>query len=215
MTVSEHSSEASAGTVIVLDFETTGLSPDMGDRAIEIGAVKLVDGELVDRFQKLMNPGQRINNFIENYTGISNTMLSKAPPCEEVMLEFSGFIEGYNLVAHNASFDSRFLGAEFNHVGCSQNFSFACSMLISRRVYPDAPNHKLGTLVKYKTLPNDGTFHRALADAEMTAHLWLSMMADINMTHEFKVIPFGLMQKLSRVSKAAVATFLKNESSRL
>ena len=66
---------STADTVIVLDFETTGLSPDYGDRAIEIGAVKLVNGELVDRFQQLMNPHKRISAFIENYTGITNEML--------------------------------------------------------------------------------------------------------------------------------------------
>ena len=204
--------DSTADTVIVLDFETTGLSPEHGDRAIEIGAVKLVNGELVDRFQQLMNPHKRITAFIENYTGITNKMLNKAPPCEEVMLAFADFIEGYNLVAHNASFDSRFLVSELNRVKRNQYGPFACSMLISRRVYPDAPNHKLGTLVKYKTLPNDGTFHRALADAEMTAHLWLSMMMDIKQDHAFEEIPFNVMQKLSHTSKNAASGFLASES---
>ena len=131
-------------TVIVLDFETTGLSPDYGDRAIEIGAVKLVNGELVDRFQQLMNPGKRISSFIEDYTGITNKMLKDAPSCGEVMREFSYFIDDFNLVAHNASFDSRFLDSELNRIKCNNHGEFACSMLISRRVYPDAPNHKLG-----------------------------------------------------------------------
>ena len=58
-----------ANQVVVLDFETTGLSPDNGDRAIEIGAVKLVDGQIVDTFQELINPGKRVNSFIEQYTG--------------------------------------------------------------------------------------------------------------------------------------------------
>ena len=64
-----------ADTVFVVDFETTGMSPDHGDRAIEVGAVKLEKGEVVDRFQCLMNPGIRINGFIEDFTGISNAML--------------------------------------------------------------------------------------------------------------------------------------------
>ncbi len=68
-----------ANTVIVLDFETTGLSPDYGDRAIEIGAVRIENGEVVDRFQALMNPGRRINRFIEDYTGITNGMLQRCP----------------------------------------------------------------------------------------------------------------------------------------
>lgn len=201
-----------SNTVIVLDFETTGLSPDCGDRAIEIGAVKLVNGEAVERFQELMYPGQRISRFIEDYTGISNRMLKKAAPCEEVMPAFAEFIEGFNLVAHNASFDSRFLDAELSRVSCKQCENFACSMLIARRLYPDAPNHKLGTLVRYKSLPNDGTFHRALADAEMTAHLWLTMMQDMKDQHSFATIPFDIMQKLARTSKQAATSFLRRES---
>ena len=200
--------DSSADTVIVLDFETTGLSPGYGDRAIEIGAVKLVGGEFVDRFQQLMYPGRRIDAFIESYTGISNNMLKSAPPCEQVMSEFSEFIGDFNLVAHNASFDARFLDAEFERIDCHDHGPFACSMLTARRVYPDAFNHKLGTLVSYKSLPNDGTFHRALADAEMTAHLWLNMLHDIRLDYSCEEIPFSMMQKLSRVPKLKVATFL-------
>ena len=203
---------SAAETVIVLDFETTGLSPNQGERAIEIGAVKLVDGMVVDTFQQLMYPGKRINYFIENYTGITNSMLKNAPPCGEVMAEFSDFIDGFNLVAHNASFDSRFLDAELHRIKRIQQGEFACSMLIARRVYPDARNHKLGTLVRYKCLPNDGTFHRALADSQMTAHLWLEMINEIKMKHAFEHLPFNVMQKLSRTAKASVADFLDGES---
>jgi len=160
-----------ADTVIVVDFETTGMSPDHGDRAIEVGAVKLQKGKVVDRFQCLMNPGIRVNGFIENYTGITNAMLKKAPPCEQVIGEFAEFIGDGNLVAHNASFDRRFLDAECCRISRDYKGGFACSMLAARRVYPNAPNHKLATLVAFNHLPSDGTFHRALADAEMTAHL--------------------------------------------
>lgn len=203
-----------ADTVVVLDFETTGLSPGYGDRAIEIGAVKLVGGEIAGRFQQLMNPGQRINAFIEDYTGITNNMLKDAAPCEEVMQDFADFIGDYNLVAHNASFDARFLEAELDRVNCNQHGPFACSMLAARRIYPDAPNHKLGTLVSYKSLPNDGTFHRALADAEMTTYLWLGLLDDIKQEHTFDVLGFDVIQKLSRTPKAAVADFLKKQSDR-
>ncbi len=206
--------DTAADTVIVLDFETTGLSPDQGERAIEIGAVKLVDGEVIDTFQQLMYPGKRIDYFIESYTGITNNMLKNAPPCSEVMREFSDFIDGFNLVAHNASFDSRFLDAELRRIQCAQQGEFACSMLIARRVYPEAPNHKLGTLVEYKDLPNDGTFHRALADSQMTAHLWLEMIDHIKTEHSFDQVPFNVMQKLSRTAKASVAKFLATEASR-
>ena len=76
---------ANADSLIVLDFETTGLSPDQGDRAIEIGAVRIENGRVTEHFQSLMNPGRRVSPFIENYTGISNELLKDAPPCGEVI----------------------------------------------------------------------------------------------------------------------------------
>ena len=87
---------------------------------------------------------------------------------------------------------------------------FACSMLASRRLYPNAPNHKLGTLVDYHQLPTDGTFHRALADAEMTVHLWLKILTDIEDNYQLKNIPFSLIQDIAKTSKAKVDSFLKN-----
>ncbi len=198
-----------ANTAIILDFETTGLSPACGDRAIEIGAVRLENGEVTKRFQSLMNPGMRINSFIESYTGITNAMLKKAPPCNEVMGEFSEFIADFNLVAHNASFDKKFLDAELHRIRKSYPGEFACSMLVSRRIYPDAPNHKLGTLVRYRRLPSDGVFHRALADADMTASLWLSILNDIEDGYGVKKMSFGEVKKLSKTSKQAVPAYLQ------
>ncbi|WP_299013197.1 PolC-type DNA polymerase III [uncultured Photobacterium sp.] len=203
-----------ANTVIVLDFETTGLSPNMGDRAIEIGAVKLNDGIVVDRFQQLMNPGFRISSFIEGYTGISNQMLQSAPGCDEVMEQFADFIADYNLVAHNASFDQRFLDAELDRIGCNYNGQFTCSMLIARRLYQQAPNHKLGTLVEYKNIDNDGVFHRALADSEMTAKLWLNILEDLESDYQLGMPDFSVMQKLSRTAKASVPAYLRKKANR-
>ena len=90
--------------------------------------------------------------------------------------------------------------------------ALACSMLTSRRLYPGAPDHKLETLVRYKNLKTDGTHHRALADAEMTTHLWLQMIEDIKRTYGLKNVPFGLMQKLSKVSKKKVPEFFIKHS---
>ena len=202
----------SADTVIVLDFETTGLSADGGDRAIEIGAVRIEKGKVTDHFQSLMNPGRRVPVFIEEYTGISNAMLKKAPDCKTVMTEFADFIEDFDLVAHNASFDSRFLVAEMKRIRRRCDGEFACSMLAARRLYQNAPNHKLGTLVDYHDLPTDGTFHRALADAQMTAHLWLKMLADLKADHGLKKIPFRLMQQIAKVPKAKINQFLKAQA---
>lgn len=189
-----------ADNVVVLDFETTGMSPDRGDRAIEIGAVRIEQGEIVARFDQLMNPGRRVNTFIQNLTGINNQMLECARPCAEVMSEFADFIEGQNLVAHNASFDKRFLDAELARIGRSYSGEFACSMLTARRVYPQAPNHKLGTLIAYKKLQGEGDSHRGLYDAEMTAQLWLGMLDEIRQQHQVEEVPFARVQKLSKSS---------------
>lgn len=197
-----------ADTVIVLDFETTGLSPDMGDRAIEIGAVRLEGGVVTERFQALMNPGQRVSAFIEDYTGITNEMLSDAPSCSCVMKQFAEFIEGYNLVAHNASFDKRFLDAELTRISKGYSGKFACSMLAARRIFQNAPNHQLGTLVRYANIPSDGGFHRALYDSEMTAKLWSVMLENISERYSMSDIPFSLIQKLSKTPKKSVRSLL-------
>lgn len=204
-----------ADTVVVLDFETSGLSPDEGDRAIEIGAVLIEQGRITDRFQKLMKPGFRINSFIEDYTGITNVMLKGADSCTSVMKEFAGFIGDHNLVAHNASFDRKFLDAEMTRARKSYGGKFACSMLIARRLYQKAPNHQLGTLVRYKKLPTEGVFHRALADSEMTAQLWLCMLEDIGNQYHLSDVSFSLMQKLSRTAKTSVDSFLKKQAENL
>ncbi|MEF1184246.1 3'-5' exonuclease [Vibrio sinaloensis] len=199
-----------ANSVVVLDFETTGLSPNMGDRAIEIGAVKLVNGEVVDTFQQLMNPGFRVSSFIEGYTGITNIMLRDAPSCDEVMAQFAQFIAGENLVAHNASFDKRFLDDELERVSAAYSGEFACSLLVSRRLNQDAPSHKLGDLVRFKQIDNDGVFHRALADAEMTAKLWMLMVNDLQ-SRGISEPSFALMQKIGKTSKSAIDKLLSSQ----
>ena len=205
----DYQAMSNANTVVVLDFETTGLSPGAGDRAIEIGAVRIENGQVTGRFQELMNPGQRVSGFIESYTGITNAMLATARPCREVMQDFAEFIGGYNLVAHNASFDKRFLDAELGRISMSYPGQFSCSMLAARRIFQQAPDHKLGTLVEFMNIPVDGVFHRALYDSEMTAKLWLAMLNDVCERYLLSMIDFGLMQKLAKTPKHAVDSFWK------
>jgi len=176
-----------------------------------IGAVKVEQGEVTGRFQELMNPGFRIDSFIESYTGITNAMLKGARPCEDVMSEFADFIGDHNLVAHNASFDKRFLDAELNQLSKKYTGQFSCSMLLARRLYQDAPNHKLATLVKYAKIPSDGDFHRALYDSEMTAKLWLAMLEKINSDYGLSSIPFTLTQKIIKTPKHSVSKVLSRQ----
>lgn len=126
--------------IAVIDFETTGLSPAMGDRATEVAIVLVEDGQVVDRFQSLMNAGQRIPAFIEALTGISNAMLATAPPAERVMADASRFVGKVPMVAHNASFDRMFWEAELARAGETATQPFACTMLVARRLYPQAPS---------------------------------------------------------------------------
>ncbi|MFT7559785.1 MAG: DNA polymerase-3 subunit epsilon [Flavobacteriales bacterium] len=198
----------SANTLIVLDFETTGLSPDMGDRAIEIGAVKIENGEITARFQELMHPGRRVSGFIEGYTGISNAMLADARPCNEVMSDFAEFIQGYNLLAHNASFDKRFLDAELARINKSYSGEFICSLLVARRILQTAYDFKLGTLIEHVNIPSTGDFHRALYDSEMTAKLWLAILADISRRTHTDNIPFALVKKIAKTPKKNIEKVL-------
>jgi DNA polymerase-3 subunit epsilon len=200
--------EQRADTLVVLDFETTGLSPGQGDRTIEVGAVLVERGQITRRFQSLMNPGFPVNSFIESYTGISNAMLRTAPPCGDVIAEFVCFLGNHNLVAHNASFDRRFLDSELARINGGYAGDFACSMLVSRRIYQDAPDHKLGTLVAYENIPHDGTFHRALADSEMTARLWLRMLEHLTEQYAITRPSFDLMQKIAKARRDSVHDFL-------
>jgi len=197
-----------ADSLVVLDFETTGLSPDMGDRAIEIGAVKIENGVIADRFQALMNPGRSVDPFIESYTGITNAMLAEALTCADVMASFADFIGDCNLLAHNASFDKRFLDSELERIGRTYSGEFVCSLLVARRIYPDAPNHKLGTLVDYCNIESTGAYHRALYDSEMTAMLWLSLLRDIQESYGLADLPFSVVRKLCKTPKKSVSQFL-------
>jgi DNA polymerase-3 subunit epsilon len=197
--------------VAVIDFETTGMSPDMGDRATEVAVVIVDGGKIVDRYQSLMNTGAYISGFITELTGITNQMVRAAPSAAQVMRELAQFVGTIPLVAHNASFDSRFLDAEWARIGHRRQQKIACSMLLARRLYPASPDHKLGTLVKYLTLPDTARHHRALADAEMTAHLWSKMDTDIRRQYSLKVVSHELMCALQKVPKAKVTAYLEKQ----
>lgn len=192
--------------VAVIDFETTGLSPDQGDRATEIAAVLLKDGKVVDRYQSLMNAGVRIPAFITELTGITDAMVRNAPPAADVMRDVADFVGDHPLVAHNASFDSRFWDAELKRLHRKRRQEFACSMLVARRLFPQAPSHKLGVLVEYAKLPVTGRYHRALADAEMAASLLIHMAEELRRRYQLCDVPHELLRKIQKVQKSQLDT---------
>lgn len=190
--------------VAVIDFETTGLSPAQGDRATEIAAVILENGKVVDRYQSLMNAGVHIPSFIEGLTGITNAMIREAPPVGEVMREVADFVGGFPLVAHNASFDSKFWDAELERINIQRRQEFLCSLLLARRLMPQAPSHKLGALIEYANLPIAGRAHRALADAEMAASLFSHLTGELRSKYGIRQITHELLRKIQCVPKAKV-----------
>ena len=198
--------------VAVIDFETTGLSPAMGDRATEVAIVLVENGCVVDRFQSLMNAGLHIPAFITSLTGISNAMVATAPDAAKVMLDASRFVGNAPMVAHNASFDRKFWQAELARAGAAAAQPFACTMLVSRRLYPQASSHKLGVLVDYHRLPRAGRAHRALADAEMAASLLGQIQHDLRARHGVSQPDHALLRLLQRCAKPMVQALMAKYS---
>ena len=176
----------------------------MGDRATEIAVVLVEGDQVVDRFQSLMNAGVRISAFIEAYTGISNAMIATAPKAESVMAEASRFVGGRPMVAHNASFDRRFWMAELERADRPADEPFACTMLLSRRLYPQAPNYKLGSLASFHALPSSGRAHRAMADAETAAALLGQIRGDLRSRFGVPEPRHELLMKLQACTRKAV-----------
>jgi DNA polymerase-3 subunit epsilon len=195
-------------TVAVLDFETTGLSPASGDRPTEIAIALVRGGEIVDRFQSLMNPGRRIPFEVTALTGITNDMVARAAPAAKVMREAAKFVGRMPVVAHNAAFDSRFWKAELDHLSIPTDLPFACTLLLSRRLYPRFPDHRLGTLVDMLDLPRAGRAHRAMADAEMTSHLWCRIARDVVDGYGVVGVGHAMLTKVQRVARNRVPDVL-------
>lgn len=172
-------------TIAVVDFETTGLGPTSGGRATEIAAVLVRGGVVVDRWSSLMNSGAWVPPYIQALTGITNQMLAGAPDSATVMRELARFTEGCPLVAHNASFDRGFWQAEMARAEVTPDpaHEFACTVLLSRRLWPEAKSHSLGELVRFHGLCFSGRAHRAMADALVTAELLLKVRAEV--AHRF------------------------------
>lgn len=197
-------------TIAVIDFETTGISPEHGARATEIAAVLVRDGVVVDRYQSLMNAGAWVPPFIEALTGISNEMVRAAPPAAKVMREVADFVGGHPIAAHNASFDRKFWDAELARAGRSRTQEFACTMLLARRLLPHAPNHKLGTLVEFAGLPVAGRYHRALADAEMAASLLVRLEEELVARFRLGAVTHGLLCEIQGMPARELDRFIRS-----
>ena len=189
---------------VVIDFETSGLSPAYGARPTEVALVRVEGRQVVDRYQSLMNAGVRVPPDIQALTGITNAMLRTAPPAARVMEEAARFVGSTPLLAHNAAFDSKFWEAEMARLGRPAGHPFLCSLLLARRLYPELPNHKLGTLVSSLGLTMEGRAHRALADAQATAEVLFHMLDTLETRHRLPAQRIHL-ETLARLQKTPAA----------
>lgn len=197
---------------VVIDFETTGISPTHGARPTEVAAVLVSNGIIRDHYQSLMDPGVRIPPFIESLTGISDAMVRQAPKVAIVMRQVAEFVGSLPLVAHNASFDKKFWDAELLCLNIKRQQEFVCSLLLARRVYPNAPNHKLGDLARHLGLPGAKRYHRALADAEVTAHLMLDIKSELRRCHQIQQISRDLLVAIQNAPRNKVASLVAKYS---
>lgn len=166
---------------VVFDIETTGFSP-VNNRIIEIGAVKVCSGEVVDRFSTFINPQVPIPFEIEKLTSIRDDMVMEAPLIEEVLPKFLEFCEGCVLVAHNANFDMSFIMENSRRLGLPTEYTYVDTVGIARVLLPNQAKHTLDAVAKTLDISLEN-HHRAVDDAECTAWIFvkfIKMLAEQN-----------------------------------
>ena len=178
-------------TYVIFDTETTGFNPGLNDQMIEIGAVKMKNGAVLENFDELINPGVLIDSEITNLTGITNAMVKNCPNEEEVTKKFKEWIGDLPLVAHNAKFDKNMLEMAYHkyNLGPLKN-TILDTLQISRLINKDLKRHNLTALTKNYGITfeeNDGTdttkhHHRADYDAEFTGYVFFKMLAQLDKT---------------------------------
>lgn len=196
--------------IVMLDFETTGLSPDAGDRITEVAALRIVDGKIAERYVSLVNCGARIPSFITGLTGISQAMVNAAPRVSVVVPELLDFIGNDALSAHNASFDLKFLQAESRMQGLQPaHQGLICSLKLSRRVLPGMASYKLAALASALRIRFSSAAHRAEADAEVSAQLLIHIGNHLGSRYGLRTIDPLLLEAVTRQSAAKVPEFLE------
>ena len=195
--------------IVMLDFETTGLSPAMGDRITEVAALRIEGGQVTDRYVSLVNCNARIPSFITQLTGITQEMVDTAPPAGQVVPELLDFIGGDTLSAHNASFDEKFLLAEAERLGhACGHANLVCSLKLSRRVFPGMPSYKLGTLSRQLGIAFRSAAHRAEADAEVAAEVLIHIGRHLGTSYGLPQVAPELLVSINKLAAAKVPTWL-------
>ena len=159
---------------VVFDIETTGFSP-VENRIIEIGAVKVCGGKIVDRFSVFVNPEVPIPFEIEKLTGIKDDMVIDAEKIESVLPQFLSFCEGCMLVAHNAGFDMSFIMENCDRQGIAHDFTYVDTVGMARVMLPAQAKHTLDAVAKTLGVSLEN-HHRAVDDAEATAQIFVKLI---------------------------------------
>ena len=165
-------------TYVVFDTETTGFNAGGGDQMIEIGAVKIKDGEIIDKFDMLINPNRKLESHIVNLTHITDEMLADCPSEEEVVKEFIKWTGDLPMVAHNAKFDASFLEMAYKKYNLGEYKNTLIDTLqLSRTLDTEYSRHSLSALVKrYDIEFDEQGHHRADYDALATAKIFHKML---------------------------------------
>ncbi len=161
------------GSYVVFDIETTGFSP-IKNKIIEIGAVKVINGEITERFSTFVNPQVPIPFEIEKLTSINDDMVMEAPVIEEVLPRFLEFCEGCVLVAHNASFDISFIRENAERQQLPFDYTYVDTVGIARVLLPHQAKHTLDAVCKSLGISLEN-HHRAVDDAEATAEIFIKL----------------------------------------
>ena len=165
-------------TYVVFDTETTGFNAAGGDQMIEIGAVKLKDGEIIDRFDELINPGYHIPDHISELTCITDDMVKDSDTEEEVTKRFLSWVGACPLVAHNAKFDISFISMAMKKYNLGEfDYTVLDTLELSHILDQAYARHSLSALVKRYNVPwEEDAHHRADYDAEGTAYVFAKML---------------------------------------
>ncbi|MGM5481447.1 MAG: 3'-5' exonuclease [Nanobdellota archaeon] len=165
--------------VIVLDLETTGLSP-YKHRITEIAAAKVLDGKVIETFQALVNPEVPIPPFITRLTGIDDDMVRDEPTINAILPSLKSFLQEHPIVAHNASFDMKFLRHNFfAHHGEHLSNPTICTAKLARRILKELPSKKLGHVCLHYGISNDEA-HRAYSDVQATVGILNRMVETLH-----------------------------------
>lgn len=177
-TNSKYTVESSADTYtyVVFDLEITGFRAEWNE-IIEIGAVKIVNGKVVDKFSELVKPCRKISEKITGITGITNEMVADSPEISDVILEFKEFIDGYDLVGHNVLFDMKFLDVNLERIGKSISCKIYDTLKLSKMYFYEMKSYKLTELSRMLNIEHTNA-HRALSDAETTAELYMKCLKE-------------------------------------